>query len=82
MYNNFHRLAEYDKKRLLQIDCGMIAQRKRGAHMKIEGLTVKHKTFGVGTVTKFDGTFLTVTFEKQNQHLPISRRLHHIYPSR
>ena len=30
--------------------------------MKMEGLLVKHKTFGTGTVTKFDGTFLTVDF--------------------
>lgn len=30
--------------------------------MKMEGLLVKHKTFGTGTVTKFDGMFLTVDF--------------------
>ena len=30
--------------------------------MKMEGLLVKHKTFGTGTVTKFDGKFLTVDF--------------------
>jgi len=33
--------------------------------MKIEGLVVKHKTLGVGTVTKFDGTFLTIAFESK-----------------
>lgn len=33
--------------------------------MNIEGLVVKHKTLGVGTVTKFDGTFLTVAFESK-----------------
>ena len=30
--------------------------------MKMEGLLVKHKTFGTGTVTKFDGPFLNVDF--------------------
>ena len=33
--------------------------------MNIEGLVVKHKILGVGTVTKFDGTFLTVAFESK-----------------
>ncbi len=33
--------------------------------MKMEGLLVKHKTFGTGTVTKFDGKFLTVAFENK-----------------
>ena len=33
--------------------------------MKIEGLVVKHKTLGNGTVTKFDGSFLTVAFESK-----------------
>jgi hypothetical protein len=28
----------------------------------MEGLLIKHKTFGTGTVTKFDGKFLTVAF--------------------
>ena len=31
----------------------------------MEGLLVKHKTFGTGTVTKFDGKFLTVAFENK-----------------
>jgi hypothetical protein len=31
--------------------------------MKMEGLLVKHKTLGTGTITKFDGKFLTVSFE-------------------
>ena len=30
--------------------------------MKMEGLLVKHKTLGIGTVTKFDGKLLTVSF--------------------
>ena len=30
--------------------------------MNMEGLLIKHKTFGTGTVTKFDGKFLTVAF--------------------
>lgn len=30
--------------------------------MQMEGLLVNHKTFGTGTVTKFDGKYLTVTF--------------------
>ena len=33
--------------------------------MKMEGLLVKHKTLGTGTVTKFDGKFLTVSFESK-----------------
>lgn len=33
--------------------------------MEIEGLSVKHKTFGVGTITKFDGKYLTVAFESK-----------------
>lgn len=33
--------------------------------MKMEGLLVKHKTLGTGTVTKFDGNFLTVSFESK-----------------
>ena len=33
--------------------------------MKLEGLLVNHKTFGTGTVTKFDGKFLTVAFENK-----------------
>lgn len=33
--------------------------------MNIEGLVVKHKTLGNGTVTKFDGSFLTVAFENK-----------------
>lgn len=31
--------------------------------MKMEGICVIHKTLGMGTVTKFDGKYLTVTFE-------------------
>ena len=30
--------------------------------MNMEGLLIKHKTLGTGTVTKFDGKFLTVAF--------------------
>ena len=33
--------------------------------MKMEGLLVNHKTLGAGTVTKFDGKYLTVTFENK-----------------
>lgn len=33
--------------------------------MKIEGLSVKHKTLGVGTISKFDGKYLTVAFENK-----------------
>ena len=33
--------------------------------MNIEGLVVTHKTLGTGTVTKFDGTYLTVVFESK-----------------
>ena len=33
--------------------------------MKMEGLLVKHKSFGTGTVIKFDGKFLTVAFENK-----------------
>lgn len=38
--------------------------------MKIEGLIVKHKTLGIGTVTKFDGSFLTVAFENKTSFFP------------
>lgn len=33
--------------------------------MKMEGLLVNHKTLGTGTVTKFDGKYLTVTFAQK-----------------
>ena len=33
--------------------------------MKMEGLLVEHKTLGTGTVTKFDGKFLTISFESK-----------------
>jgi hypothetical protein len=38
--------------------------------MKIEGLIVKHKTLGIGTVTKFDASFLTVAFENKTSFFP------------
>ena len=38
---------------------------KWGVLMKMEGLLVKHKTLGTGTVTKFDGKFFTVSFESK-----------------
>lgn len=34
--------------------------------MNMEGLLIKHKTLGTGTVTKFDGKFLTVAFANKD----------------